>query len=93
MALLFACKPQNGVSVKDIDATKLDNTIAKCWGYTLIYSDGRKTDGYLWGTENAVVVKLQTIIKTAQYTMANEPQDITYWADGTTDEESCLSKN
>ena len=28
VAVLFACKP-NGVSVKDMDATKLDNTTPK----------------------------------------------------------------
>lgn len=93
MTLLFACQPQNGVSVLDIDATKLDNTTAKCWAYTLIYSDGKKTDGFMWGTEQETVIKLQTIIQNAQLTMANEPQDITYRADGTKDEQSCMNKN
>ena len=92
VAVLFACKP-NGVSVKDMDATKLDNTTAKCWAYTLIYSDGKTTDGYLWGTEQYCVSYLQTIIKNAEFTMANEPEDITYWADGTTGEQSCMDKN
>ncbi|MGM9825983.1 MAG: hypothetical protein ACI3Z8_06050 [Paludibacteraceae bacterium] len=92
VAVLFACKP-NGVSVKDMDATKLDNTTAKCWGYTLIYSDGKTTDGYMWGTEQHVVKYLQIIIKSASSTIANEPQDITYWADGTKDEQSCMDKN
>ena len=92
VAVLFACKP-NGVSVKDMDATKLDNTTAKCWAYTLIYSDGKKTDGYLWGTEQYVVTYLQAFIKSAPSTTAGEPKDITYKADGTKDEQSCMDKN
>ena len=45
VAVLFACKP-DGVSVKDMDATKLDNTTPKCWEYTIVYSDGQTTEGY-----------------------------------------------
>ena len=92
VAVLFACKP-NGVSVKDMDATKLDNTTAKCWAYTIVYSDGQTTEAYLWGTEQEIVLKLQTVIKNAEYTAANEPKDITYQADGTKDDQSCMDKS
>ena len=47
----------------------------------------------MWGTEQETVIKLQTIIQNAQLTMANEPKDITYRADGTKDEQSCMNKN
>ena len=92
VAVLFACKP-NGVSVKDMDATKLDNTTAKCWAYTIVYSDGTTTEGYFWGTEQATVLYLQAFIKNAEHTAANEPKDITYQADGTKDDQSCMDKS
>ena len=92
VAVLFACKP-NGVSVKDMDATKVDNTTPKCWAYTIVYSDGTTTEGYFWGTEQATVLYLQAFIKNAEYTAANEPKDITYQADGTKDDQSCMDKS
>ena len=92
VAVLFACKP-NGVSVMDMDATKLDNTTEKCWAYTIVYSDGQTTEAYLWGTEQEIVLYLQIVIKNAEYTAANEPKDITYQADGTKDKQSCMDKN
>ena len=92
VAVLFACKP-NGVSVKDIDATKLDNTTPKCWAYTIVYSDGKTTEAYLWGTEQEIVLYLQIVIKNAEHTVAKEPKDITYRADGTKGEQSCMDKN
>lgn len=55
--------------VMSIDASKLDNTVNKCWNYTLTAKAGiasASEDAFLWGTERECVETLQYAAKAFQ---------------------------
>lgn len=56
MALLFTSCEKN---VKNIDASKLDNTVNKCWKITFS-KFGVSASSYMWCTERECVEALQT---------------------------------
>ena len=63
---MVGCKPndpvKSGTNVKDVDASKLDNTTEKCWaiGITGTVDDLEDSQvSYYWGTEQGVVEEAQ----------------------------------
>lgn len=81
------------VSILDIDASQLDNTVYKCWAFEyqhLKYLRGSTM--YMWCTEYQLVTDLQKDVRAfrAEY---NEKVNATYKAVDAQDEESCECKN
>ena len=81
------------VSILDIDASQLDNTVPKCWAFE--YQNVEIMRGittYIWCTEYQIVSELQ------QFCIEYEKQfhkkaNATYKAVDAHDEESCECKN
>lgn len=72
MALaLSSCKKD----VSSIDASKLDNTVEKCWHTTTkgtYYGIKISEEDYRWRTEREVVLELQAVEKSTKYTCTYE---------------------
>ncbi len=86
IGLLFASCKSNGNSVEDIDASKLDNTVEKCWKITYSYM-GQSASEYVWCTEKVAVLSMQYALDEVgvgsyKYSEANAK-----------DEDSCEDKN
>ena len=82
--------------VMSIDASKLDNTVEKCWMYSVKVSmagaSAKSTDNFIWCTERVAVETMQAAVKTAQITGAKV--SCSYKEEkGASDAETCLNKN
>ena len=91
VVLFSACNAKGlfggGTDPEEIDVSKLDNTIEKCWEVT--YSLGGQSDTqYAWGTEYMVVYTLQQ-----QQKMVGGLGKWSYKESSAADEQSCLAKN
>ncbi|MGM9825360.1 MAG: hypothetical protein ACI3Z8_02860 [Paludibacteraceae bacterium] len=82
--------------VMSIDASKLDNTVEKCWMYTVRVSiagvSATATDNFIWCTERVAVETMQTAVKGFEATGAKV--SCSYRQEkGASDAETCLGKN
>ena len=55
VTMFTACKGNNP---ENVDLSKLDNTVEKCWKTTISYK-GYSEDVYVWGTEYVVALSLK----------------------------------
>lgn len=86
IGLLFASCKGKGNSVEDIDASKLDNTVEKCWKIT--YSlKGHSASSYLWATEQVAVLAMQYALDQAGM------GSYKYSEVSASDKDSCEDKN
>ena len=91
VVLFSACNGKGlfggGTDPEEIDVSKLDNTVEKCWEVT--YSLGGQSDTqYAWGTEYMVVYTLQQ-----QQKMVGGLGKWSYKESSAADEQSCMQKN
>ena len=82
--------------VMSIDASKLDNTVEKCWMYSVSVSvagvSATATDNFIWCTERVAVETMQAAVKLYEATGAKV--SCSYKEEkGVSDAETCLSKN
>ena len=82
--------------VMSIDASKLDNTVEKCWMYSVKVSmagaSATSTDNFIWCTERVAVETMQAAVKSVQLTGAKV--SCSYKEEkGASDAETCLEKN
>ena len=82
------------VSILDIDASQLDNTVPKCWEfeYKHVIKELRGEKMYLWCTEYQIVTDLQKDVRGFR-TKYNKKADATYKEVYAADKESCDCKN
>ena len=82
--------------VMSIDASKLDNTVEKCWMYSVKVSmagvSATATDNFVWCTERVAVETMQAAVKLYEATGAKV--SCSYRQEkGASNAETCLEKN
>ncbi|MDY2942370.1 MAG: hypothetical protein SOT07_01550 [Paludibacteraceae bacterium] len=83
--------------VMSIDATKLDNTVEKCWMYSVKVSmagiSATATDNFIWCTERVAVETMQAAVKAAEMVPGAKVSCSYKEEKGASDAETCLNKN
>ena len=84
--------------VMSIDASKLDNTVEKCWMYSVKVSmagaSATATDNFIWCTERVAVETMQAAVKAAELMVPGAKVSCSYRQEkGASDAETCLGKN
>lgn len=87
-AFTFVGCEKKGLDIMSMDASKFDNTVEKCWKFTIKNAGVMDGVTYAWDTESNVITTLQIM-----YKASGNKAIVNYSETPASDKNACDSKN